>query len=147
MSEETKKQEPKLTEEEIEQYTKMEYSEKSRLNIYGDLQQKFANTIKGLEEDLKSMEGIHRFIEEGVLVNEQIILSAKPDTTFSSRRGMRMRVLGDTEGSITVELTMEHAKRLLKMLPALIEAATKLQTVMQLKELYKERTSSSGRRW
>jgi selenocysteine lyase/cysteine desulfurase len=146
MSEEIKKEEPKLTEEEIDQYSKMEYNERSRLNIYGELQQKFANTIKGLEEDLKSMEGIHRFMQEGVLVNEQIILSAKPDSSYAFRSGLTMRVLGQVRGSITVYLTLEDAKRLLKMLPAIIEASRKLAQLVGLKELYKNKTTST-RRW
>jgi len=136
-----------LTEEEIEKYISMDYQEKNRLNIYGEEETKFVNTIKALEEDLGRTEGIHRFIQEGVLVNDQIILCAKPDTNFTSRRGMQMRVLGQIHGSITVELTIEDANRLLKMLPAMIEASKKVVQLNQLRELWKEKKRSSSRRW
>lgn len=134
-----------LTDEEIEKYAQMDYEAKRSFSIYGELETKFANTIKSLEDDLKSVEGLHRFIKTGVLVTDQIILSAEGDSSYAHRLGMMLRVLGNTEGSITVDLSLEDAQRLLKMLPALIEAAKKVQQLSQLKALYSEKHTS--RRW
>ena len=142
--EEGKKEEPKLlTEQEIEEYSKLDYEGQKRLSLYGELGEKFKNTIQALEEDLQKTEGIERFIHEGVLVNDQIILSCHPDE-YGFRRGMLMRVLGQLEGSITVELNLEDARRLLKLLPAMIEASNKAVQLRKLKEIVKDKGS---RRW
>lgn len=143
MSVETKKEEPKpmLNQEEIDKYLNLEWEEKSRLNLYGESRTKVENTVAALEEELKSTASLKCFIEQGVLVNDQIILSAKPD---DFRHNMSIRVLGQTEGSITVELNVKDAERLERLIPAMIKAAQKLREIKQLKELIKK---DSGRRF
>lgn len=127
-----------LNQEEIDKYLNLDWEEKSRLNLYGESRTKVENTVAALEESTASLKC---FIEQGVLVNDQIILSAKPD---DFRHNMSIRVLGQTEGSITVELNVKDAERLEKLIPAMIKAAQKLREIKKLKELIKK---DSGRRF
>ena len=134
---EEKKEKPKLTEAEIQELAEMDYAQKMRW--YADRQtlEKLKNTVDALEADLESTKGLKRFISPGVLVNDQLVLYSKAE---EFRTGIGLRAFGN-EVNVNVELTIEEANRLRRLLPEVVQCTKKKRNLIKLKELLKEKTS------
>jgi len=138
MAEEAKKEEKaRFTEAEIQTLAEMDYEEQKRW--YGDSEelQKLRNTIEALETDLKSTKGLKRFLTPGVLINDRLILGAQ---TERYRLGVFLRAF-DEKGQVFVELNVEEADRLRRLLPEAIKCAKNQKNLLRLNELLKEKTS------
>lgn len=130
-----------LTEKEIEELTSLNSLEIYHRHFsYGELK-KIKNTVEKLEKDLQSARGLKRFIDPGVLVNDRLVLYAKPDE-YSYNIGLR--AFGETEGQINVGLTVNEAKRMITLLRGAIKAAKLRRTILKLKQILKEK---QRRRW
>jgi hypothetical protein len=134
---EEKKEKPKLTEAEIQELAEMDYAQKMRW--YADRQtlEKLKNTVDALEADLESTKGLKRFISPGVLVNDQLVLYSKAE---EFRTVIGLRAFGN-EVNVNVELTIEEANRLRRLLPEVVQCTKKKRNLIKLKELLKEKTS------
>lgn len=137
---------PVLTDEEIEKYSTKYSHEVDYLN--SETLQKMKNTIEKIDEDLKSMKGLKRFIHEGVLVSPNLIISAKPD---DFRLGLNLKAFDDdsfreTGAFVNCPLTVEQTKRLIRMLPELLKASKFHRSLYRLKDLYKNKSKSTSRR-
>ena len=131
-----------LTPAQTEKLVNMDYNEQRNWRPDSEAAKKIRNTIEKLEEDLKSIRGLKRFIEMGVLVNQQLIVAASPDKW---RSNIELRALGESERQIRVSLSIQQAKRLRHLLQGAIKAARAKRSLMKLKELYKEKIK--GRRY
>jgi len=130
-----------LTEKEIEELMELSPWELDRRYFSSDDLKKIRNTIEKLEKDLQSARGLKRFIDPGVLVNDRLVLYAKPDE-YSYNIGLR--AFGETEGQINVGLTVNEAKRMITLLRGAIKAAKLRRTILKLKQILKEK---QRRRW
>jgi len=134
----SKEAKPKLTEEEIKKLIDMDYRERDRWYPRGDDLEKLKNTIEALEEDLASTKGIQRFITPGVLVNDSLVLCAAPD---DYRTNIKLRAFSDTS-QVAVDISIEEAERMKRLLTSTIQAAKKKRDLIRLKGLLKEKTTS-----
>jgi len=132
-----KQEKAKLTEAEIQKLAEMDYTERSRWYADSQTLEKLKNTIEALEADLKSTKGLKRFLFPGVLVNGELVLYARPD---EYRTNISLRAFGN-EVNVNVELTMEDAERLRRLLPEAIKCAKAKRALLNLKNLLKEKTS------
>jgi len=134
---EEKKEKPKLTEAEIQKLAEMDYTKSSRWYPPSEELDKLKNTVEALEADLKSTKGLKRFLFPGVLVNGELVLYARPD---EYRTNISLRAFGN-ETNVNVELSIEEAERLRRLLPEAIKCAKAKRALLKLKELLREKTS------
>lgn len=129
---------PVYSKEKIEELVKQWRSWKTRDKIYipYNEREKLKNTIEKLEADLKSLKGLKRFMETGVCVTDQLVLACRPEEYHDN---IFLRAFGEREGQIRVDLTVEEAKRLAKMLEKVIEAAKYKRNLLILKNIYEEK--------
>lgn len=150
MSEEEKKE--FLTEEEIKKLIDMDYSAEQKFYADTAMLQKMKNTIEKIDKDMKSVRGLKRFFQTGVLVNDRLIIAADPDER-TSRLGIHLRALGDVSmhssvsSQVRVDLTINDTTRLARILPAIVKAARFKRDLEALKRLYKNKTERRSRRY
>lgn len=142
-----------LTEGEIKKLMAMDYSEKDKFYLDEAGKKKMKNTIEKIEKDMKSVRGLKRFFEAGVLINDRLIIAANPDDR-TRHLGIHLRALGDTGGygggvgaQVKVDLTIQQSQRLAKLLPAIVKAARFKRDLFGLQELYKQKTQSRRSRY
>lgn len=136
MSEETKEKKVFLTEKRMEELANMDYSSESRYIMEGDESQKIKNTIERLEADLKSIRGLKRFIEHGVLINDRLLISADSDDW---RTNIFIRAFDNQKDQVKVDLTIAEAERFKRILPQAIKCARKKRSLVRLKKLWKDK--------
>jgi len=129
---------PVYSKEEIEELVKQwrSWKTRDRISIPYSEREKLKNTIEKLEADLKSLEGLKRFMEAGVCVTDQLVLACRPE---EYQDNIFLRAFGEREGQIRVDLTVEEAKRLAKMLEKVIEAAKYKRNLLILKRIYEDK--------
>lgn len=133
-----------LTEEEIDEVTKFDH------RLYGSELEKARKTIEHFDKELKTIEGLEKFIQEGVLVTPDLILAASPD---DFRLGIYMRAIGSTryteEASmiVNVHLSVPQLERLMKILPKTLKAARLLRDRNRLRKKVKDSSGSRSRRY
>jgi len=139
LTEEKKEEKPKLSEDEIKKLTEMNWRETDHWYPGSQELEKLSNTVEALEDDLKTVKGIKRFIDPGVLVNDRLVLYAKAD---EYRTDMGLRAFGEDEHQVNVGLSIEEAERMRSLLKGAIEAAKKGRDLRRLKKLLEQKKSS-----
>lgn len=124
-----------LTPTQTEKLVNMDYSQQRNWRPSSDEAKKIKNTVEKLEIDLKSIRGLKRFINLGVMVGPNLALIATPDDYHAN---IALRAFGDREGQIRVNLTIPQANRLRTLLAGAIKAARAKRSLIRLKKLYKE---------
>lgn len=142
MEEEKKKE--LLTDEEFEKLGKMSYTERSRWSPSSAILEKCRNTVEAHETDMKTVEGLKRFIETGVLVNDQMIVAVEKASSMRRAGTIFIRALsqGEMGGSSTavrVELTIQEVTRFRKILQVAVDVGRRQRQINVLKEILKDR--------
>ena len=127
---------PVLADEEIDKLLSMSSTQRDHWRPQEEEYQKLANTIEALEADLKSVKGLKRFIDPGILVTNHLVVGARPD---DYRGNIYLRAFGQREGQIMVELGISQAERLARILPKVIDAARKAIQHRKLRKMYDAR--------
>lgn len=136
---------PVLTEEEIKEFSSKSTYDVGHLDR--DTLEKMRNTIDKIDEDLKSLKGLERFIHEGILVTPNLIISAKPDRYHFGvyLKAFDEKDYGASGKFVNISLSVAQVKKILKLLPLLLKASIFHRSLVRLKDIYKDKSKSTSR--
>jgi len=136
-----------LDQEEIEEWIKKPWGQRRYIDD-GD-RKKILNTIKKFEDELKEVKNLEKFIQEGIMVTPQLILSAYPD---QYNLNVTLRAFNEEQARfgaagvfVSLRLNTEEIDRLLRLLPEALKAAKLHRDMNQLRKILEEK--EKGRGW